>query len=144
MISNAIKELIRLAYEAGRELRRPSSGNVLLRFGGGGFRFLVKGGKTSEAGAYYAQISGREISENWDPDQVPTKIGRTEYIQVAGKNRAVRSWLPTTSTYKYTSLGRQFFARRQSEYLVSLPIILKGVRANNRGSYEIRGTMPVG
>ena len=124
MISNAIKEKIRLAYEAGRELRRPSSGNVLLRFGGGGHRFLVKGGKTTEAGAYYAQITGRALAENWDPDQIPTKSGRTDYIQVAGKNRALRSWLPTSSTYKYTALGRQFYARRRSEYIVSLPIIL--------------------
>ena len=86
---------------------------------------MVKGGRTSEAGTYYSEISGRRLEENWDPDQIVTKIGRTDYIQVAGKSHAVRTWQPTSSTYKYTALGRQFYARRQSEYVVSLPIILK-------------------
>ena len=79
--------------------------------------FLVRGGNKTESGAYYEQISGRELGETWDPNQIPFKRGRTDYINTSSGERALRSWLPTTNNYKYTKLGKSFYAKRKSEYL---------------------------
>ena len=76
-LANPIKQKIKLAFEAGRETKRSASGNVTLRYGGGGMTYLVKAGKQTATGAYYSEISGRDLGEKWDPDQIPTKHGRT-------------------------------------------------------------------
>ena len=62
-LANPIKEKIRLAFEAGRETKRSASGNLTLKFGGGGLTFLVKGGKVSASGEYYSQLSGKDLGE---------------------------------------------------------------------------------
>jgi hypothetical protein len=143
MLSAIIKTKIKLAHEADRAPVRGKSGNVILKFGGGGYRFLVKGGKTSAAGDYYKELTGKDLGERWDADQVPTKRSRTEFITVDGDSRAVRTWDPTKNKYNYTSLGKAFFAKQQKEYIVGIPVLIVGQRLNGRGSYEIAGTMPV-
>ena len=115
-LANDIKQKIRLAVDAGREVQRGASGSVVLSFGGGGFRFLVKGGKQTDAGDYYTEITGRALGDSWDPQQVPFKRGRTDYIQTTSGERAVRNWLPEANRYKYTALGKSFYAQKKSEY----------------------------
>ena len=141
-LTESTRQKIRLAWEAQREPKRGESGSVTLRFGGGGLTYLVRQGKKTESGLFYEQLSNTELGETWDPNQIPTKRGRTDYIQTSSGERAVRTWLPTTSTYKYSKLGRSFYNRRKTEVLIHLPVIIQGVRGNGT-SYEIRGTMPV-
>ena len=141
-LTQSTRQKIRLAVEAGRELKRGESGSVSLRFGGGGLTYLVRQGKKTESGAFYEQLSNTELGETWDPNQIPTKSGRTDKILTSSGQRAVRTWLPTTSTYKYTKLGKSFYAKKKSEYLVHIPVVIQGVRENGT-SYEIQGTMPV-
>ena len=57
MLTEAQKQKIKLAYEADRKPVRNKNGNFLLRFGGGGFKYLVRDGKATDAGTYYNQIS---------------------------------------------------------------------------------------
>ena len=99
-LTDNIKQKIRLAFEAGRQPKRGESGSVTLRFGGGGLTYLVRQGKKTESGLFYEQLSNTELGETWDPNQIPTKSGRTDYIQTSSGQRAVRTWLPATSAYK--------------------------------------------
>ena len=78
-LPDSTKQKIRLAYEAGREVKRGASGSVTLRFGGGGLTYLVRQGKKTESGLFYEQLSNTELGETWDPNQIPTKSGRTDY-----------------------------------------------------------------
>ena len=86
-LTNVIKQKIKLAYEAGRQPKRSANENVTLKFGGGGLVYLVRNGTTSPAGAYYTELSGRDLCSTYDPEQVPFRIGRKEYIETSSGNK---------------------------------------------------------
>ncbi len=63
-----------------------------------------------------------------------------------GRSAAVRRFDPAAAEFTYTRLGRQFFSRRRTEYVVSVPARLSGTRTNGNaytrnGFYPIRSTI---
>ena len=79
MLSGIVKNKIRLAAEAERQPNRSKKGDFLLRFGAGGYRYLVKDGEATPAGLYWAEVTGQPLpNEGWARDQVPTRRGRTD------------------------------------------------------------------
>ena len=93
MVTTEEKQKIRLAIEARRDPQRGKS-EVFLRFGGRSFKYLVKDGKPTSAGAYWSEISGNPLpTEGFGKAQDPIRRGRSEYIKfLDGTERLVRSW----------------------------------------------------
>ena len=58
-----------------------------------------------------------------------------------GTERLVRSWDAPRNRYKYSKIGLRLFENQTSSYLVSVPLLIKGKRANGT-RYEIRSMMP--
>ena len=55
----------------------------------------------------------------------------------------VRTWQPAERAWKYTNLGRGFYSRRKIEWLVEIPVIVRGKQRNSQGQYERKRHMPV-
>ena len=70
MLTEAIKQKIRLSIEAGRKPKQGNkSGDWLLRFGGRGYSKLIIRGAVTDAGEY-AQQQGLELpDEGYDRNQ---------------------------------------------------------------------------
>ena len=76
-------------------------------------------------------------------DQQPQREGLTEQIWTRdGKERVVRRWGPAMNEYSLTALGRSFYVRKRSAYLVCIPVIVEG-RRKNGSTYRLRSFMPV-
>ena len=54
----------------------------------------------------------------------------------------LRRWDPTTSVYKYSSLGKQYYNTSQQEVTIHLPVTIYGKRANGT-TYTFTGHMPI-
>jgi 5-methylcytosine-specific restriction endonuclease McrA len=137
------KRKIQLAIEAGRAPVRAKGGSLLLRFGGRGFRYLVKDGEATEAGRFWSEKSGQALpDEGFDHTQQPVRRGRSEYIQMLnGEERLVRTWDAVRDKYKYTKTGSKFYKNAKSQFLVQIPVVIKGKR-NDRSEYTIEASMP--
>ena len=142
MLTEAVKTKIRLAVEAQRQpIRGKKSGDYILRFGGGGYKVVLKDGALTEAGEYAKGLGLELPEEGYDLNEVPTRKGRTDYITVGNKLSALRTLNPVTGDYKYTAMGRKYFRNEKKEYVVSIPITVRGRRLNG-SEYTIRGFMP--
>ena len=137
------KRKIQLAIEAGRAPVRAKGGSLLLRFGGRGFKYLVKDGEATEAGRFWAEKSGQPLpNEGFDHSQQPVRRGRSEFIQMLnGEERLVRTYDPVRQKYKHTKTGLKFYKNAKSQFLVQIPVIIRGRRAD-RSEYTITAEMP--
>ena len=73
MLTEAVKTKIRLAVEAQRQPKRgKKSGDYILRFGGGGYKVLLKDSALTEAGEYARSLGLEPI---FDPEFVPKEQG---------------------------------------------------------------------
>ena len=82
----------------------------------------------------------------FDRNQVPTRDpgANHEYIRLNnGTRRLVRVWDIVTRSWKYTALGKRFFAQKQVEYVAQVPVRIEGSRRDGRGAYEKRTHLPV-
>ena len=84
---------------------------------------------------------------SFDPEQVPTREpgSDAEVIRVRGQKQPqiVRTYDPTLREWNYTALGRQFFANKTVEYVVSIPVRIVGNRKDELGEYSRRTQLPV-
>ena len=99
---------------------------------------LVKpdGTKTVQ-GRTYETRSRRELPAGgaFNRDQPPQREGLTEHIKTRdGKEKVTRRWDPATNEYSFTALGRAFYSRRRSVYVVHIPTLIQG-RRNNGSTY---------
>jgi len=81
-----------------------------------------------------------------DPQQAPTREpgSNDEEIRLRdGTRQTVRTWDPATRRWKYTDLGKKFFAEKRVEMVAKIPVIVEGTRRDGRGSYEKRTHLPV-
>jgi hypothetical protein len=72
---------------------------------------------------------------SFSPDQVPTREpgSDAEFIRVAGQKQPqlVRTYDSTLREWNYTALGRQFFANKTVEYVVSIPVRISVIARTN-------------
>ena len=134
---------IKLAVDADRKPVRCKNGNFLLRFGTG-FKYLIKGDKVTDAGLYWAEITGESLpTEGFDKNPNPVRRARSEYITMSdGTERLVRSFDAVRNKHKYSKLGLKFFAEHTSEWIASIPLQIKGKRPNGT-TYTIESMFPV-
>eukprot|EP00439_Symbiodinium_sp_Y106_P070876 s2816_g12.t1 len=97
-------------------------------------------GELTRAGQYYYQLIGRPpSSQQYDRNQPLIRKGPNDYIML------LRSLQPN-GNYQLTKLGRHFFKDKWVDWVVHVPVIIRGVRRNgrNRGMpYERTKRLPV-
>ena len=129
---------IRTAIQADRKPTRGASNRTILVTGAGPNRrqnkyvVLADGaGKLTPAGTFYYQTTGAERPRAaFSQDQELISRGGNDYIRTRDRREAlVRSLRPDGST-RITKLGKAFFKNRHREFVVHVPVIISGDRAN--------------
>ena len=128
-----------------RATRTKQGEGIILRGAGRGFTVLMTpAGQVTRAGKIYEDRVGEPLpAGGYDANQTPHRVGNVEYIKTrGGKDRAVRRWDPSSDKFVYTALGKNFYAKRQSEYVVEVPVNIRGKRENGT-EYHVKGFMPI-
>ena len=118
-----------------RATKSKSSDGLMLKGPGKSFvTLMTPAGVVTKAGRVYEDRVGERLpAGGYDVDQAPRRVGNVEYIKTrGGKDRVVRRWDPSSDKFVYTALGRTFYSKRQSEYVVQIPITIRGKRDNGR------------
>ena len=120
------------------------SGSVILKTGNKRHTLLNSQGERTALGSYYEQKSSDELpAGGFDPTQAPFREGNTEFIKMrSGVERAVRRYDPADNEYKFTKLGKSFYARLKRNYVVQIPVKVKGKRKDG-SYYNIKSTLPI-
>ena len=144
------KQEIRTAITANRRPGRGRSNRTILATGAGKNRrqnkyvVLADGaGNLTPAGSFYYEATGSERPRAADdPNQELISRGGNDYIRTRDRREAlVRSLRPDGST-KLTQLGRTFFKNRYREYVVHVPVTIRG-RHKNGKDYDRPDWLPV-
>ena len=141
----AAKQQIDLAV-AGEVKPHHRNGRLLLRTERG-YKVLVDDrGRATRAGDYYADQTGTNLPTGLgiDYSQQPERRGATEYIKDRkGKIYKARTW--DGSKFNYSAIGKRFFSKRKSEFVVEVPVQIHGIRdgrGNRTGDYIREAWMP--
>ena len=137
-------EFVVPAVEVGIKPTETASGSLILRSGRRYVTLVKSDGTKTEAGDIYEQRSGQALPAGgvYNPETRAYREGNTEYIRDrAGKERVTRRWDPGSNDYRFTALGRSFYARKRSEYVAHVPILIQG-RRKNGSTYTLRSYMP--
>ena len=129
---------------AGLQPRTTSAGAVIAR-NGARFQTLVDAsGERTAAGRYFEQASAQDLPVGgFDTSQAPMRSGDTEYVTMrSGEQRATRRWDPTSQDYRFTALGKSYYARLKRNYVVQVPVRVIGTRKDG-SQYQIRSTLPI-
>ena len=138
------RERIDAFIAIGARSKRSASGATIARQGGR-FQTLVDArGERTPAGAYYEAQSGEALSiGGFDSTQAPRRTRNTECVTMRdGTQRATRRWDPATQEFKFTALGRIFYARLKRSYVVQLPVRIQDERKDGT-TCTIRSTLPI-
>ena len=110
---------------------RTRSNNLLLRLDGKKYATLQgsSGGLTA-AGKHYDAKSGQVQPDEFDGGTLQQR-GATEYLVRAGKARMLRRL--KNGDYTYTPIGKRYFRKNTTSYLVTVPGLIKKPGGRSRG-----------
>ena len=114
-----------------------------LRRGPGAYALLSRAdGQLTRAGQhYYFHLGLRPPSKDFNCNQPLIREGPNDYILLRnGQKKLVRSL--QGEEHRLTKLGKGFFHDKYYEYLVHVPVIIRGRRRSGR-NYECRDWLPV-
>ena len=141
---NRLKTVKKAALRKGNRPRRAArSGRVILSTGEGGkqsYRVLIGAdGTLTPAGRVYqeANPSWQRPAAFFDPNQLVIRRGPSDSIRTDAGERVVRTYDVGGRT-RLTRLGKLYFRGKKTEYVVKIPVIVKGWRAD--GSIYYRNT----
>ena len=140
------RQAIKLAAEAGVRARTSAAGSETLPLTHHHLRYAMlsrPNGELTRAGQYYYQLIGRPPpSRQYDRNQPLIREGPNDYIMLRGGAKSCSAASSPTGT----KLGRHFFKDKWVDWVVHVPVIIRGVRRNgrNRGMpYERTKRLPV-
>ena len=127
--------------------RKPTntkSGAVILKDESKRHQLVDTSGSKTKIGAYWEQQTGQDLPVGgFDSGQTPFREGNTEFIYMRnGEQRAVRQYSPVDNEFKFTVLGKSFYARLKRNYVVQVPVIIKGKRKDGT-EYNVKSSLPV-
>ena len=139
------RQQITEAADGGARARTGADGAVVLnlRRGPGAYALLSRAdGQLTRAGQhYYSHLGLRPPSKDFDYNQPLIREGPNDYILLRnGQKKLVRSL--QGGEHRLTKLGKGFFRDKYYEYLVHVPVIIRGRRRSGRNAgagYERRG-----
>ena len=143
------RQQITEAADGGARARTGADGAVVLnlRRGPGAYALLSRAdGQLTRAGQhYYSHLGLRPPSKDFDYNQPLIREGPNDYILLRnGQKKLVRSL--HGGEHRLTKLGKGFFRDKYYEYLVHVPVIIRGRRRSGRNAgagYERRDWLPV-
>ena len=121
-----------------------NSGSVIIKSCNKRHILVNTTGKRTALGEYYEQNSSNELPVGgFDPTQAPYTEGNTEFIKMrSGEERAARRYDAADNDYKLTKLGKSFYSRLKRNYVVQIPVKVKGKRKDGP-YYNIKSTLPI-
>ena len=144
------RQAIKLAAEAGVRARTSAAGSETLPLTHHHLRYAMlsrPNGELTRAGQYYYQLIGRPPpSRQYDRNQPLIREGPNDYIMLRGGAKKLLRSLQPNGNYHLTKLGKSFFKDKWVDWVVHVPVIIRGVRRNgrNRGlPYERTKRLPV-
>jgi hypothetical protein len=132
-LSDARQRVLRTAIAAGRVPRHTNARVVLTTGAGPRGSYVVLAnhrGLTKHGEAYYAETGLEAPDRRFDMSQQPTRQGDSEFVRDRGGNLVRLRTLRPDGSFVYTAAGKHFFSRRQVEYVVHVPVIVRGRRRN--------------
>ena len=143
------RQQITEAADGGARARTGADGAVVLnlRRGPGAYALLSRAdGQLTRAGQhYYSHLGLQPPSKDFDYNQPLIREGPNDYILLRnGQKKLVRSL--QGGEHRLTKLGKGFFRDKYYEYLVHVPVIIRGRRRSGRNAgagYERRDWLPV-
>jgi hypothetical protein len=137
------------ALASGKRASKTGRDAWVLRGEGKQHRVLVdSGGTLTKWGSAYEAHTGESLPRGkFDDSQNATREGNTETIALRGGGRGVVRTFDAQARggggrWKYTALGRAFFATKRIEWLVRVPATFKGTNARGN-SYSRQGFFPI-
>ena len=144
------REAIRIAAEAGVRARTSAAGSETLPLTHHHLRYAMlsrPNGELTRAGQYYYQLIDRPPpSRQYDRNQPLIREGPNDYIMLRGGAKKLLRSLQPNGNYHLTKLGKSFFKDKWVDWVVHVPVIIRGIRRNgrNRGMpYERTKRLPV-
>ena len=144
------RQAIKLAAEAGVRARTSAAGSETLPLTHHHLRYAMlsrPNGELTRAGQYYYQLIGRPPpSRQYDRNQPLIREGPNDYIMLGGGAKKLLRSLQPNGNYQLTKLGRHFFKDKWVDWVVHVPVIIRGVRRNGRNRsmpYERTKRLPV-
>ena len=142
------RQQITEAADGGARARTGADGAVVLnlRRGPGAYALLSRAdGQLTRAGQhYYSHLGLWPPSKDFDYNQPLIREGPNEYILLRnGQKKLVCSL--QGGEHRLTKLGKSFFRDKYYEYLVHVPVIIRGRRRSGRNAgagYERRDWLP--
>ena len=121
---------VRDAIAKGLRPSRTKSDTLILRDGKKHRVLLTQDGEPTVAGKAFQNQSGETLpKEGFDTEQIPFRKGNSEYILKNGQEKLTRTYDSVSNDWKYTGLGRKFYAKKIS-YIVKIPASFSGTRSN--------------
>ena len=114
-------------------------GNTLqLRAGRRFVRLSDMSGKLMAAGNEWEARTGEQLPESGIQGQKAIRKGNTETIKLPNGTRGItRKWNAARNRWDFTKLGRAFYKKLRRNFVVQVPVIIKGMR-NDRTTHEIK------
>ncbi|CAE7477766.1 unnamed protein product [Symbiodinium natans] len=144
------REAIRIAAEAGVRARTSAAGSETLPLTHHHLRYAMlsrPNGELTRAGQYYYQLIDRPPpSRQYDRNQPLIREGPNDYIMLRGGAKKLLRSLQPNGNYHLTKLGKSFFKDKWVDWVVHVPVIIRGIRRNGRNRdmpYERTKRLPV-
>ena len=122
--------------------KRKTSEAIGVRHGKSTISMVDNAGKKTPAGLYWEQKAGAPpIPDGGFLQQAARREGNIETIVLRDGRRGVtRRWDPASNEFKFTALGKKYYATLRRNYVVDVPITIKGKRRNGT-TYQIKSHM---
>ena len=124
------KRKIDAAIDSSAQPYRSKANNLLLRLGEKSYATLQGSSGLTSAGKYYYAKSDHAPPNEFDGGTLQQR-GATEYLVRAGNARVLRRL--HNGNYTYTALGKRYFDKRSTSYLVTVPGLVKKPISRSQG-----------
>ena len=132
------QRILDTAIAGNRIPRHVASGRTILKTyqGKNTYFVLENGSELTRAGEYwYNQTKQNKPNRFFDPNQEVTHRGDGDYIQTSTGVKRVRQ-LTANGQMRLTSLGKQFYKDRLTEYVIEIPVIIECL--DSKGNKRVR------
>ena len=148
-LSADTKNLLQQAHDQNIEPEAVPARNsqaMRLELGGRKVTLISAQGNATEAGKFwYRKLKENPIPDSRLYDNAKTfrkPGGRTDFVKTrSGAEVQLRTWEPSSKTFRYTALGKKFYKRRPRTYVVQIPVTIY-VRRKSGGEEYYNGTYP--
>jgi hypothetical protein len=106
-------------------------------------RLVNDAGEATRQGKYWEAKTGELLPAGGFLQQKAVREGNVEFIRLRDGSKAVtRRWNDAKGEYKYTPLGARYYTQLRRNYVVQVPVIVRGTCAD-RSTYSYKAHFSV-